>query len=406
MNRGKSFAHVKNTASEALPFHEMDPEDQTIQSMSLPTQLLASSASQLPGPARSSFASKHVNPLDHVEQYRLLMDRQREVFDEERNLWYIERSELYEKISKLEASLHKYQLASSDHVHFLLENNDDGSGGISSSTPVGISKHTSTGDEFWRGAGGKSGTQTTRVFSDSKCQPSKVENELSSNAENVAIQSSVDQDSEAVRRKDMHSMTIDKNLDGISFKQNSKVFSISQSFMTPQSPSPIQSPSPTRLSPRGKAKSPLLFAPYDPYTKDAGHTPLARRSDLELNVSAPLSNIAMPPHGSTIGPPCEGEDSYFPSTDEENGDVELKGPLTLTNKNLEDQDFLNKLDSKLQATKENPPDSNNTNKQIKEPSSPSPGVPQPDSEPDPPLRIKKSMNFGAPFGSLQGERGS
>lgn len=346
------------------------------------------------------------------------MDRQREVFDEERNLWYIERSELYDKISRLEASLHKYQSASSDHVHFLLEDNDDGSGGIPSLTPVEISKHISTGDEFWRGAGGKGGTQTTRVFPDPKCQPSEVENELFSTAENRVIQLSVDQNSEAARKKDMHSRSIDKNLDGINFKQSPKLSSIAQSFMTPQSPSPIQSPLTTHLSPCGKAKSPPSFAHYDPYTKDAGHTPLARRSDLELHVSVPLSDRATPtkpedekppfePHGSISGPPCEDGDSYFPSTDAENGDAELKGPLALTNNKLEDQDFLDKLNSKLQAAKlepENPPDSNNPDKQIKQPLSPS--RPHTDSELDPPLRIKKSMNFGAPFGSLRGERDS
>ena len=378
----------------------------------LPLQQVVSSASQMPGSPRKSSASSHIASPRYVQQYRLLMDHQHQAFEEERNLWYIERSELYEKLSRLEALLHTYQPTSSNQGPFLPENDSMVPIAASAFTASATFKHISTGDEFWRGAGGKSDAQPNRVFSDSTNQYIKVGDKHPRIAENSGIYEHkapllLDPIGLAAQSRETDSMKTDKSLDGINFKQNPKISSISLNLMTPQSPSPNRSPSPAYLSPKVDKISSLLAMPYDPYTKDAGHTPVSRKTDYNLDDSATLSDQATPTNlgkescplalqVSVVRPPCEHGDSSFLPADKENGDVELKGPLGLTNNNLEDQGFLQELDSKLQIAKfenESFVESRNSDEQNGD----DPFSDQP--EPEPRLKIKKSMNFGAPLGS-------
>ena len=398
----------------------MDSEDGNPEAQSCPSPAVlslhqvVSSASQMPVSPRKSPTARYISSQRHAQQYRLLMDHQRELFDEERRLWYTERLELYEKLSRLESSLRKYESLPSNQVPFSPKNH--------SRVPIGgpiittAPSFKSTGDEFWRGAGGKSDAQPTRVFSDSTNQTFEGEKNHRL-AENVVKQkpmvSSV-QDSAVLAAQNRDIQSINENLDGIIFKQNPKISSISQSLMTPQSPSPSQSTSSAHLYPKTDvALTSLLTEPYDIYTKDAGHTPIAPRHNHQLDGSATLSVLVTPtkpenekppfePHTSILRPPCERSDSYFPSVDEENGEVELKEPLGLTNNSHADKDFLEELNSKLHAARFDTLGSLESNS-TEQPTEEGPSIDEP--EPEPPLRIKKSMNFGAPFGSAHYAKG-
>ena len=107
--------------------------------------------------SRASSTSQLVSPR-YVRQCQDLLDHQRQVFDEERALWQLERSELHQQIARLEETLHQ-RLPSSQIM-------SPTNGNVSSSSTASRSGNLSTtGDEFWRGAGGKNDVHPTRVFS-------------------------------------------------------------------------------------------------------------------------------------------------------------------------------------------------------------------------------------------------
>ncbi|MCJ1480792.1 hypothetical protein MMC06_000947 [Schaereria dolodes] len=404
----------------------------------LPLQQTVSSASQLPStPSRSSFSpsrksfSSHVASHQYVEQYRALIEHQRQVFDEERNLWQTERTELHEKVLELETAIRVYRQKLGDEVssprdipNFSLDTSMRSERNERSKNSSG-----SVGDEFWRGAGGKSDAQPTRTFSESSSRTRVEERKLPSIAENdgafgsTATFESVDKP-ETKHKSRIEGAKINQSLDGINFKPSGLPPSVVQSIMTPQSPSPLRSPSPSRASgshidlPTNK-----LLGLDDPYTRHAGHTPLARQSDQLNGLSAHSSDSATPappekerpplePRPSSMKQPSERAASYFPPPlEDQDGDLELKGPLTLNNlKNDEDKGFLKELDTKLvQAARSktyepsevsptdktlngNPPDVDKKGKGA-----------DPDSEPR--LRIKRSMNFGSQLGALSCGRG-
>lgn len=339
------------------------------------------------------------------------MDHQRQVFDEERALWHTERFEMQEMIARLEASLRRYQSISSSQVSFPIEANGSGkSSSWNSGHYDGLAKKF-TGDEFWRGSGGKNDAQPTRTFTDPADQSLKAEDRLPVVVENSvasrpkAASFSISAiDPRTPTKASTRGIGTDKNLDGITFRKSIPAPTITESLMKSQVSLPPQSSSGSVPIP-----SSHLIGHPDPYTKDAGHTPLARRSESNLDggSSALSSGLATPtqseieqpplePRASSISMPSERADSYFPHTEGDNdGDTELQEPLGLKENEVANNKFLDMVDSKLlqvaQSKTLEPSESDKEN--IDEGKS----FDQP--EPEPKLRIKKSMNFGSQFGA-------
>lgn len=361
------------------------------------------------------------------------MEHQRQTFDEERALWNTERTELHLKIAQLEGSLRRYQVTSSSQVSSPINNRNIGSQSNTSfwSLPgkdgSNQTSMSTTGDEIWRGQ--KADVKPTRTFSDPTTQLTKPgdRGRLPSIAEDTTCGRKDSSDMQpGFHKPSASSAQIDRNLDGINFKSSTLSPVPANKVMTPQSPSPRTS-SPSRLSPRTiQLPCSKLDASIDPYTKDAGHTPLARRTYFnadgafsEVDGATPtqpeMERPPLEPHVSFAKLPSERSDSYFPvagdefrverdeSRDEKDRsrdeDPELKEPLGLDNSKCEDKQFLNELDSKLlQAArseafspggigsdKDSPLDSDGKDFE------------QPEHEPK--LRIKRSMNFGSAFGA-------
>ena len=337
--------------------------------------------------------------------------------------------QLEAKIAQLESSLRRYGSIPTSQVSSLV---DKGGSGANNSLQglfsADGSRHTNTnttGDEVWRGP--KNAVQPTRTFSDDSTKSSKPDR-LPSIAENAPLSSRRRHESSEHSTSDHHKPSIDgaeidKDLDGISFKTSGLTSSIApKSIMTPQSPSP-ESISPSKVSP-GTMPLPsnTLSVAEDPYTKDAGHTPLARRTYFNVDgASSPGSGDAttptqleqerpLEPQPSRVTAPSERSDSYFPTVPEETSrdeDTELKGQLGLTNDDSKDKAFFNELDSKLivaarqktfepdavagaadHEVGEGDGDKGRDEEEVFE---------QPEAEPQ--LRIKRSMNFGSAFGS-------
>ena len=372
----------------------------------VPAQQLWSSANQLSASPTMPISSLVASP-QYVQQYRTVMDHQRQVFEEERALWHTERSEMQEKIARLEASLGLYQVGCSSQGSSPIEPNGSGQSD-SWNYYNGVTK-TFTGDEFWRGAGGKNDAQPKRTFANSADQSLNVENRLPMIVEeSMAYRPKVDSfsissiDSRPLGKASTPGIGTDKDLDGITFRTST------ESLMASRVSLPHQSPSPTGVSSGSMPKpSSLSRALADPYTKDAGHTPLARKSGYTLDgglgtVSSELPTPIQPelerpplePHASAIQMPSERADSYFPTSTEgdNDGDTELQEPLGLMDNCAANDEFLNMVDSKLlrvaQSKTSDPSESDKENMESFE---------QP--EPEPPLRIKKSMNFGSQFGA-------
>ena len=360
----------------------------------LPLQRSISSASQIPSsPALLSQSSQQNASPKYVQQYRTLIDRQRQVFDEERALWHIEREELQEKINYLEASLRRYRAISTSEV-------TSPSFGPYGAFPLLDNLRTSgsTGDEFWRGAGGKSNAQPTRTFSESSSQSIAEERRMPSIPEvetpkKVRDWSILPTES---HRPSVDILKTDKDLDGIMFKA---IPSVSEAVASSPPQSPLTSPSSKR---EGLNFIPLPSETRNPYTKDAGHTPLVRRSSTNSDGNASSLGDAVTPNqdGETqqtsIKIPSERSVSYFPPPDELEEDPALKGPLSLKNSSEEDTGFLRELDSKLlqaaisavrNAPEVDPIDDKENDNSRK------------DVDGEPRLRIKKSMNFGTQLGS-------
>jgi hypothetical protein len=341
----------------------------------------------------------------YIKQCRALMDRQRQTFDEERALWNIERTELHEKIVHLEGVVRRSQGKASSRITSPTHKNGSASSVIWS-PPGTDDRIVSSGDEFWRGAGGKSDAQPTRTFSESSNQSARAGERLPSIAEDGIGKKSERSFSNSLNieaaspRSSMSSRKTDHNIDGVTFKSNGTAPAVVKDLIALQSPSPKRSPS--RLSP---GPSPLhsirLGGPHDPYTKDAGHTPLARRSSVVSGAGSSdpptptqpeIERPPLEPRSSVTKIPTERSNSYFPDVPDIDENLELKEPLTLHNDVAEDNSFLHELNSKLEVAK-----LENSEPTVVHLEKADTAVDQP--EPEPKLRIKRSMNFGSQFGS-------
>lgn len=339
----------------------------------------------------------------YVRQFRALLEHQRELFDEERALWQIERSDLHDRILLLETSLCETRNGSSSQATSPVTRNESGSSFSCLATASG-SRHVSSGDEFWRGTGGKADTQPTRTFSTASEQLNGHAQRLASISEHLSPQGSETSGStESIHRASIHRPSIPEHkksitFDGINFRQPSHAPSIATDIIRSQSPSPSCIANGTlRLSP-------LQLAPSTDYvTEHAGHTPLVRdpANGTDGTSSAVSNRTATPieaqkekppvePRASFAKLPSERSDSYFAGILAETlEDPAMSGPLGLGDNNTsEDKDFLDQVDSKLKEAARHVQNGSSEERDIlSEP---------PENEPR--LRIKRSMNFGSQLG--------
>ena len=394
-----------------------------------------------------------------MKKSQVAMDHQREAFEEERALWKIERGELLQRITALEVSLQQAQSGvSTPHIKGEIKQEQD----TDAPPPPEQSRHSSTsstGSEIWRGS--NPFQNPTRTFSESSPSSNKPQR-LASIAESSSQTHTTSPPARRVsinplpenitQHQSVSGAAIDKNLDGINFKSSGLSPDVLEKVMS-ESPSPRSSPavvSPTTAS--EEVMSPLTLPALrtlkrDPYTMDAGHTPLARgrphplsavdgmtstghSSDGVNTPTAPPKGQAQPQPGGGDGaddqkelvkPPSERRDSYFPVVQDEepqspDADPELQGPLGLTSDAVGEgggnDEFLKELNSKLMRVeeREETPSEADTDagmneadkdadegRKVKQEGSEEPsGFEQPEHEPR--LRLKRSMNFGSQLG--------
>ena len=339
----------------------------------------------------------------YVRQFRAFLEHQRELFDEERALWQIERSDLHDRILLLETTLRETQKESSSQATSPITRNESGSSYSCLATPS-ESKHVSTGDEIWRGTGGKGDTQPTRTFSTASEQSNGHAQRLASISEHLSPEGSgMAYLAESVHRATIHRPSIPEHkksmtFDGINFRQSSHAPSIATEVIGSQSPSP------SRIANGVMRLSPLQLAPPTDYvTKHAGHTPLVRDSaDGTNGTSGPVSNgtatpietqrekLPVEPRASFAKPPSERSDSYFAGILAENlEDPAMSGPLGLGDDNTsEDKNFLDQVDLKLKEAA----------RHVRNGSTEESDILSDPPEKEPRLRIKRSMNFGSQLG--------
>lgn len=383
----------------------------------VPSQHTAHPRDSLSSPPNLSSLSQLASPR-YVYQYRALMDNQRKVFDEERDLWQMERSDLLDEISRLKTRLRQVEGSSSNRIPSPTGMHEPGTSflGFSGFSSTSSSRHASTGDEFWCGAGGKSDAQPTRTFSDTPTQLSRIEDRLPSISENEPPRprrSLLTDRISGANRARKPSIQSGADIDGIIFRGSSSASSSGANII------PLQSSSPLRTSPGSlPASTSPLDVPVDCNTRHAGHTPLARgfRYDTDGSASAISSSPTTPtqpeverfiqdPTASLVRPPRERSDSYFSGISTvTNEDPQLNEPLGLGDRNTsETQSFLAAVDSRLTEVVNSEDEQANNNAEgnpngnvsaLKQSISESLGT-------EPKLRIKRSMNFGSQFGSLR-----
>jgi hypothetical protein len=407
------------TSPPTMPLSVPDRPADAINSVQgrVPSQHTANSRDLLSSPRNPSSSSQLASPR-YVHQYRALMDDQRKVFDKERDLWQTERSDLLDEISRLRAKLRQVEGSSSNRIISPTGRHESGTSflGFSGFSSTSSSRHTSTGDEFWRGAGGKSDAQPTRTFSDPPNQPSTIGDRLPSISENEsprARRSLLTDCISGANKTRNPSIHAGADIDGVTFRSNSSASSSGPNIISPQSPSPLRT-SPGSLP--APASQPGI--PIDCNTRHAGHTPLARgfRYDTDGSASAISSSPTTPtqpeverlphePRASFVRPPRERSDSYFSGVSTNtNEDPQLNEPLGLGDRNpSETQSFLAAVDSRLTEVVNSEDEqagkfaegSRNDNGSAPQQSA------SETSYAEPKLRIKRSMNFGSQFGSLR-----
>ena len=259
---------------------------------------------------------------------------------------------------------------------------------------------------------------------------------------------------------------ISKDYDGIMFKSARMPSNQGEVVTTLQSsgsgsPSSHSTCSPSQVSPqtRTPVRNLTLSKDIDPTLKDAGHTPMARGSISMFttiddgpsgdNSSTPKAELERPPleprttNQERPKQPSERQDSYFgslvapadystedsigPQVETPDQDLSLEGPLGLTNTpdNERNKVFLGELDKKLsnvnlrgsaashsEASTTLSPTStapsaqtNPTDTQQQKELQNIDGSPCEVPEAEPPLRFKKSLNFGSVLGEGCAERG-
>ncbi|KAI4146482.1 MAG: hypothetical protein LQ340_005910 [Diploschistes diacapsis] len=373
------------------------------------------------------------------EQYRTFRLSQQRLHDEERKIWERERGELQKRIQELEET-----------VAALLSRHSSSGNVTSPTAPAWASSSfgsyppipppqpaRSTGKEVWRGPA----SHPTRTFSDvTETTTKPLGGVLASIPEHLERRKSVGftgtENEPNPRGSSMPAAIpgeyISPDYDGISLKPKLLPPEIIKIIASPESASPMHdSPSPrTVSSPTKPASEPrpkmidiagTRLGSEALYTQDAGHTPLVQvtgADSAKSSIPSPSAQVQeieaeRPPlePAPTRRLPNERSDSYFPSAQDDQRetvpeapaeDPALTGPLSLSSSHNkpEDVSFLEKVNSQLdlqakQVTAEGQSDAG----QQQDPQRESANSDHGDDEGGPRLRIKRSMNFGAPFGS-------
>lgn len=301
-----------------------------------------------------------------------------------------------------------------------------------------------TSKEVWLGTGGQSDSKPTNISEVSSSHVSKQAERRGGIAE-----SGPSKDSNAtfvmgtgisVPRKDQM-----RDFDGILFKENIRAPPIAESLRAMQSVAPDHFQSVARGIPAADAKPRTLLP--SPMLPDGTNAEPPPQVPPEWDSSAVSSTLATPvrtdpkklsrePFPSAAKRPSERAHEDVPrlKSDKASGDVELKGPLGLKNNKAEDSVFLRELNSKLneaakardahEADKSKEHDSKAGNAEEADKSKehdskardvgeaskskehgskedvgirkPQPGV---ESEVEPALQLKPTLNFGTPFGT-------
>ncbi|KAL8938499.1 MAG: hypothetical protein Q9216_003859 [Gyalolechia sp. 2 TL-2023] len=336
----------------------------------------------------------------YTDQFQKTLFDQRKAFDSERAMWDIERADLMETIAALQTSLRQYQPSRFDSSR--LGSYPGASGGRQATS--------SSGNEIWRGTGGKSAAQSTRYL-----PGSDTHHAFPSTAENLPPGRSLSENitrSALVHRPSSLGPDAQKHFDGITFKSPPTTIQGGLgSRASATSTHPLSSShSSSRESPRG-LKLPSVEEEPDNLTRHAGHTPLARTvpgldgttsaidSDLPTPLHTEQERPPIEPRASIAKIPSERSDSYFPEpADEFDQDPELQGQLSLKNNASDDSRFLSELNSKLAQAAES-----STSASSHQATKPKESFAHEDEifdqpEPEPRLRIKRSLNFGSQLG--------
>ncbi|KAL8830208.1 MAG: hypothetical protein Q9170_005834 [Blastenia crenularia] len=360
----------------------------------------------------------------YIQQCRNALEHQRRAFDDERAMWNYERTRLVERIASAEEALRWFQ--------------PPVPGQHSTSTKSSSSSDPSWYKKFPRDSWAKPTTSTSTdpyeydecglrisggVLGPSTRTPSGpgTHHDLPDTTKNVPPPRSL---SETVSQSKPFRSPIGNNgdpFDGIALRSRSRPNSIkgTQTIISvrPASSAPPAHQSPSSLSTsRGspmRLKLPSVEEEPSNLTKHAGHTPLARTvPGLDGTASALESDLPTPSHMEQERPshepsssiakiPSERSESYFPPpADEYDEDPELRGQLGLKNQASSDNRFLSELNKKLtQAAKSSSPPAASRAKLEAN----SQSIDEVDEdEPEPKLRIKRSMNFGSQLGGTFG----
>jgi hypothetical protein len=411
---------------------------------------MVSSASALPGAQRSPPAAVESTMDQLFEETRAfhlsrqkLHEEEREVWNREREVWKKERGDFLKRIDQLEAIISN--LLKSGHIATSPNGTDITNTRFCSYPPQPPPQtFTSTGREIWQGPE----SQPTRTFSEPAQPPtSKTIDRLNiipehgeANERKKSVGFALD-NSES-RQAIPHipggipGEMIDPNYAGVMLKPNILAPEIFKNVVnslgdatSPGSPSPRTTSTPPIKPPPVVVRPKLLDLPTanrnseQLYSEDAGHTPLARMTEDESIPSSKATPITktieqerppLEPHPTqaVVRPPHERAESYFPQVTDTaqegeapDEDPALKEPLALSSGNgmSGDTSFLDKVNSALerQISRDSP-----SEQPIDDSTKSEPGHHREVSDADfPRLKMKRSTNFGAPFGESGPSKG-
>lgn len=417
------------------------------------TQLL-SQASMTKGADSATLSATYLQQAQRLlERQRTMVDTERALFAEERELWVYERQILLTRIAELESLLKNNAHGHTDTTPPTSASTSASQTGAttqkrsisfqipfkplhSSSSPDQLSQNSSSHNaQVWEGS--SPGSRPTRVFPDA--QGPDPQHYLSTTEQGgdagtgtglsvsaLSLDRALSPKSRTADSATSVNMSVpieklDSKLDGITLKSSALHPEIVARVMTPPSPASRET-SPSSSSHRSvsdrrcslKLKLTDLGPPEKNLVKDAGHTPMVfidrdeadtqMHSTKESEGPSPSQSPSQNPsnQSSPLAPaaprqPAESSDTYFADLPD---DPALKGPLSLTNEEEHDSNFLRELDQKLlgEARQVLGPPAGMKSEAAQEEED-SKGEQEQEKEQDPEIKFKKTTNFGTAFGT-------
>lgn len=418
------------------------------------TQLLSQATTTKGADSATLSASYLQQAQSLLNRQRMMVDTERALFAEERELWVQERQILLTRIAELESLLKRSAHGQTDNTPLTSASTSASQTGAStqkrsisfqipfkpphySSNPDQPSQNSSSNNaQVWEGS--SPGSRPTRVFPDAE-NPDLLQHHPSSTDQGgdagtgtglsvsaLSLDRALSPKSHAADSATNLNMSVpieklDSKLDGITLKSSALHPEIVARVMTPPSPASRET-SPCSSSHRSvsdrrcslKLKLTDLGPPEKNLVKDAGHTPMVfiDRDEADTQThSLKESEGPSPSHSPSQNPsnessplapgalrqPAESSDTYFADLPD---DPALKGPLSLTNEEEHDSNFLRELDQKLlgEARQILGPPAGVKSEAAEESSQEAQGEGQ-EQEQDPEIKFKKTTNFGTAFGT-------